>query len=125
MSKDSKCRLVVDRETVIHRKSKAPKPARKAWVWFHLTFLCDRCPESTWRTRDINDEGLCYWKDRWQKGDNTIPLWMGRSEAKRLNELNAERVVDGEEFVHIGSLESVLDEKVVKRVKRLLGRTRR
>ena len=53
----------------------------------------------------------------WQKGVDDIPLWMGKEESARLKKLNEELVEQGNEFVHISSIESVLYEKFIKNIK--------
>jgi hypothetical protein len=110
-------KLVVNKHKIINRKSTAPYFIRKTWVWFHLTLICPYCPERTWRTRDILDEDICYWKQMWQKGVDDIPLWMGKEESLRLKKLNEELVKQGNEFVHISSIESVLHKKFIKNIK--------
>lgn len=54
----------------------------------------------------------------WGKGVDDIPLWMGKEESLRLKKLNEELVKQGNEFVHISSIESVLYEKFIKNIKK-------
>ena len=40
---------------------------------YHLLHICPYCPKYRRNTRDINDDGDCYWFTEWSKGNYDIP----------------------------------------------------
>lgn len=88
--------------------SRAPFIFRYIWAKFHLLFLCGKCTEGTRAMRDLENRGECWWWENWKRKNYKIPFWMGRKEYRRLTKLRKEALARGEDFPHVGSLESVI-----------------
>lgn len=104
----NECKEKIDKNKILNMKNEAPLFIRYLWVKFHLIFLCGRCSQGTQKLRDIYDEGECWWWKKWRNGDYSIPFWMGREEHKRLSAIRKQKLIEGKEFPHIGSLESAI-----------------
>ena len=51
---------------------------KQLWAELHLRHICPSCPVAKQLSRDINDEGACYWNTQWSRGNYDIPIVMGR-----------------------------------------------
>ncbi len=44
----------------------------------HLKYICPHCKHNKRETRDLLNEGKCFWNKNWKKGIyDEIPTWMG------------------------------------------------
>lgn len=93
---------------LLDRKSRAPFIFRYLWARFHLIFLCGKCSEGTRAMRDLENSCECWWWENWKRKNYSIPFWMGSKEYRRLKKLRSETLDKGEDFPHVGSLESVI-----------------
>jgi hypothetical protein len=83
----------LDRDAMIGRKPRRLPILSPIvnWLWakYHLWYKCKRCPPHVRASRDLLDEGDCFWWKRWKEGDLSIRLWMGFRESARLARITA------------------------------------
>ena len=59
----------------------------KGWQWirakFHVHVKCPFCPKSVRKTRDVLNEGECFWYSNWKKKKNNIITYQKYLELKK------------------------------------------
>lgn len=104
----------IDSARIFGRTAGVPKPVSYLWAKAHMLFLCGRCSPSTRSLRDLDECGECWWWKNWKAGNYEIPLWMGRSEFRRLSAIRERKLSRGERFPTIGSLESAIRYQIAR-----------
>jgi len=51
--------------------------SKKRNAWYHLRFICPRCPEDRRKTRDVTNIGECWWYTQWKNAVYDIPKNFG------------------------------------------------
>jgi len=57
---------------------------KKANAKFHLKYLCPRCPKEKSKTRDILNEGECFWHKNWRNNNYKIQSYIGYKISKKI-----------------------------------------
>lgn len=108
----------IDGTLILGKINRAPFIVRFLWAQTHLRLLCGRCSPGTKRLRDIEDSGVCWWRENWSRGNFDIPFWMGWSESHRLEALRRKKLERGEWFPVISSAESAIKHQLSRLLRR-------